>query len=296
MTLMALQEGIVEKDETVTCSGGHPLGGGRFFRCMHVHGRIASEEAIQRSCNTYFFEMMLRIGGSSPRDEDAVAKGVNTFQRYAHYFGMGTPIATDIQDQRPGLIADSAYFAEKFGDYWNLSWMNMGIGQGDVENTPLELALMTATIANGGTRHSPHLIKELRHPETGEVVRPSLPAPFEVPIDDVHFETVRNGMRLVMEEGTGRGVQIPGITSGGKTGTAQDGVGRKDNSVFIMFAPYDNPQIAIAVQVENAGYGSTAAAPIASLMAEQYLNGGIAPERRALADRVRAVQSQYIYD
>jgi penicillin-binding protein 2 len=174
--------------------------------------------------------------------------------------------------------------------------MNLGIGQGDMGNTPLELALMTATIANGGTRYAPHLIKELRHPETGETVRPSLPAPFEVPIDDEHFETVRNGMRLVMEAGTGRGVQVPGITSGGKTGTAQDGKGRKDNSVFIMFAPYDNPQIAIAVQVENAGYGSTAAAPIASLMAEQYLNGGIAPEREALAARVRAVRSQEVVD
>ena len=296
MALMALNEGVITKDETVTCSGGHPLGGGRFFRCMHVHGRIASEEAIQRSCNTYFFEMMNRIAGSSPRNEERVAEGVDTFARYAHYFGMGTRITSDVQDQSPGLIPDSTYFADKFGDYWNLSWMNLGIGQGDLGNTPLELALYTSAVANGGLRYSPHLIKEMRHPETGETVRPSLPAPFEIPIAAEHFETVRNGMRLVMEAGTGRGVQIPGVTSGGKTGTAQDGRGRKDNSVFIMFAPYDNPQIAVAVQVENAGYGSTAAAPIASLMAEQYLNGGIAPERRALAERVRAVRSQEIID
>ena len=296
MALMALSEGVVTKDEIITCRGGHPLGGGRFFRDMHVHGRIATEEAIQRSCNTYFFEMMLRIAGSSPRDEERVADGVDTFARYAHYFGMGARQTTDVADQDPGLIPDSTYFADKFGDYWNLSWMNLGIGQGDMGVTPLELAVYTASVANGGHRYSPHLIKEMRHPETGETIRPSLPAPFEIPIAAEHFETVRNGMRLVMEAGTGRGVQIPGITSGGKTGTAQDGRGRKDNSVFILFAPYDNPQIAIAVQVENAGFGSTAAAPIASLMAEQYLNGGIAPQRRALADRVRSVRSQVIDD
>ena len=280
MSLMALQEGKVTPTETYSCPGGHPLGRGRFFRCMHVHGPIAVEEAIQRSCNTYFFEMMRRTD-------------VETFARYAHYFGFGQKQPTDVADQTPGLVPDSAYFHRKFGNYWNLSWMNLGIGQGDIVVTPFELAQYMAIVANKGTRYPPHLIRELRHAETGETVRPTLPAPFQVPIDEKYFDIVREGMRLVMEAGTGRGVQIPGIKSGGKTGTAQaPGVARKDNSVFVMFAPYEDPKIAIAVQVENAGFGSTAAAPIASLMAEQYLTGKISPERAAMVARVRSVQSQ----
>ncbi len=280
MALMSLQEGTITETSRVTCSGGHPLGRGRFFRCMHVHGAVAVKEAIQRSCNTFFFEMMYR-------------SDVETFARYAHYFGFGQRKPTDVADQTPGLIPDSTYFNRLLGTkVWNLQWMNLGIGQGDMGTTPFELAQYMAVVANGGTRYPPHLIRELRHAETGEVIRPTLPAPFELPIESEYFDIVRDGMRLVMEAGTGRGVQIPGISSGGKTGTAQAGKGRKDNSVFVMFAPYDNPQIAIAVQVENAGYGSTAAAPIASLMAELYLTGQIAPERQAMVQRVRSVQSQ----
>ncbi len=279
MALMSLQEGTITPTSLVTCGGGHPLGRGRFFRCMHNHGTINVTEAIQHSCNTFFFEMMYR-------------SDVETFARYAHYFGFGQKKPTDVAEQTPGLIPDSSYFDRKFGGHWNLAWMNLGIGQGDIGATPFELAQYTSIVANGGTRYPPHLIRELRHAETGETVEPTLPAPFHVPIEKQYFDIVRNGMRLVMEAGTGRSVQIPGILSGGKTGTAQAGPGRKDNSVFIMFAPYDNPQIAVAVQVENAGFGATAAAPIASLMAEKYLTGTISPQRRALAQRVRGVQSQ----
>lgn len=279
MSLMALQEGSINETSRISCGGGHPLGRGRFFRCMGVHGSIAVKEAIQRSCNTFFFELMHRTD-------------VETFARYAHYFGFGQRQPTDVAEQTPGLIPDSSYFHRKFGNHWNLSWMNLGIGQGDMGTTPFELAQYMAVVANKGVRYPPHLIRELRHAETGEIIRPTLPAPFEVPIDDEYFDIVRDGMRLVMEAGTGRGVQIPGVSSGGKTGTAQAPGGRKDNSVFVMFAPYDDPKIAIAVQVENAGYGSTAAAPIASLMAELYLTGQILPERQALVQRVRSVRSE----
>jgi penicillin-binding protein 2 len=131
-----------------------------------------------------------------------------------------------------------------------------------------------AAIANGGTLHTPRFVHRLRHPETGETITPDVPPPTDVPIDSAHFATVREGMRRVMENGTGQWVQIPGVTSGGKTGTAQNPHG-EDHSLFIMFAPFDDPEIAIAVAVENAGYGGSAAAPIASLMAEQYLNGEV---------------------
>jgi len=160
--------------------------------------------------------------------------------------------------------------------------------------TPMQLARYVAAIANGGTLYPPHLVRELVHPETGEVLRPQLPPPEHIPIKPEYFQIVREGMRRVMEAGTGRWVQIPGIPSGGKTGTAQAPGGRKDHSLFIMFAPYDEPKIAIAVLVENAGFGATVAAPIASLMAELYLTGEVAttPQRRYLLEHVLRQRSQ----
>jgi len=140
--------------------------------------------------------------------------------------------------------------------------------------TPVQLARYTAALANKGMLHPLHLVKAIKHPETGRTIQPDLPPAEEIPVEERHFDTVREGMRRVMENGTGQWVQIPDIPSAGKTGTAQNPHG-EDHSLFIMFAPYDDPEIAIAVVVENAGYGASAAAPIASLMAEQYLTGGI---------------------
>lgn len=280
MALMALEEGLIAPDTRIYCGGGHPLGRGRSLRCMHFHGLIGIEEAIEQSCNTFFFELMMRTD-------------VETFRRYAHRFGFGVPAPTDVGEQTPGLIPDSAYFDRLAPRGWGPGWtISLGIGQGNMGATPFELAQFVATVGNRGTKHPPHLVRELRHAETGEVIRPELPEPERLPIDERYFEIVREGMRRVMEHGTGRGVQVPGIPSGGKTGTAQSGPGRKDNSVFILFAPYDDPQIAVAVQVENAGYGSVAAGPIASLMAELYLTGEISERRQWLVERTLGVQSE----
>ena len=284
MALLALEEGVISPDTRLYCGGGHPLGRGRSLRCMHVHGSIGIEEAIQESCNTFFFELMMRTD-------------VETLRRYAHRFGFGVRAETDVGEQAPGLIPDSAYFDRLAPRGWGPGWtISLGIGQGNMGATPFELAQFTAVVGAGGLKHPPHLVRELRHAETGEVVRPDLPEPERLPIDRRFFEIVRDGMRRVMERGTGRGVQIPGIPSGGKTGTAQAGPGREDNSVFILFAPYDDPQIAVAVQVENAGYGSVAAGPIASLMAELYLTGEIAEERRWLVERTLGVESEPLRD
>ena len=282
MALMALQEGTLKTEEKIFCPGYHPLGGGRMFRCMHRDGAIEVVTAIQRSCNTFFFELMYRTD-------------VNTYQRYAHMFGFGERALSDVSEQTPGLIPDSSYFNRMFGKTgWGAgTTINLGIGQGNMGATPFELARYMGIVAARGHKPTSHLIRNLRNAETGETIGPTLPAPSDLPIKDEYFDLVRLGMRRVMEAGTGRSLQIPGIPSGGKTGTAQaPGVARKDNSVFIMFAPYDNPRIAIAVQVENAGFGAAAAGPIATLMAERYLTGTITPARRALVSRVMAVKSQ----
>ncbi|HET6568972.1 MAG TPA: penicillin-binding protein 2, partial [Rhodothermales bacterium] len=245
MALMALQEGLVKPNETYTCRGGHPLGHGRYFTCMEVHGAINVVEAIQHSCNTFFFEMMRR-------------SNIGMFHKYATMFGFGRRAPTDLEEQVTGLIPDSAYFRRLTGtNDWQVGWeMSLGIGQGNMAVTPLQMARYVMTIANEGTLYAPHMVDYLEQRGTGKIVRPALPAPKHLPIDKENFDLVREGMRRVMTGGTGYYVQIPGIETGGKTGTAQNPHG-KDDSIFIMFAPFDHPKIAVAVMVENAGFGAS---------------------------------------
>lgn len=277
VALMALQEGAITPRSTVTCNGGHPIGRGRFFRCMHVHGTVAVEEAIEQSCNTFFFEMMTRVD-------------VEAFARYARAMGFGHRAPLDVGEEDTGLIPDSAYFNRMNPRGWTVGTpMNLGVGQGDIGVTPLQLARYIGALGNGGRLYAAHLVKSLQNPD-GSVEVPDLPEPTTLPFDGAFVDLVRGALRRVMEDGTGRWIQIPGIPSAGKTGTAQNPRG-EDDSVFIMFAPFDNPQIALGVMVENAGFGSTAAGPIASLLAERYLTGSIAPGRKALYDRTLAVTS-----
>ena len=262
MSLMAMQEGIIEPRERVDCPPGYRVGN----RVFHNHGykdegRITVEKALEVSCNTFFYHLMMETD-------------VNTWHDYATDFGFGKRVPLDVGDQLPGLIPDSTYFNETYGRWTAGYSVNLGIGQGDMSVTPMQLARYVAAVANGGTLHPPHFVRALVHPETGQRIQPPQPEPESISIDEAYFDVVREGMRRVMTNGTGQWVQLPGITSAGKTGTAQNPHG-EDHSLFIMFAPYDDPQIAIAVAVENAGYGASAAAPIASLMAEQYLTGTV---------------------
>ncbi len=264
MSLIALQEGIIGPNTKVDCPAGYRFGR-RTFRNHNNEdfGEIDVKKALEVSCNTFFYHLMMEMD-------------VNTWHDWALKFGFGQRSPLDIGNQRPGLIPDSSYFNRVYGTgRWTGGYtINLGIGQGDMVVTPVQLARYTAALANKGMLHPLHLVKAIKHPETGRTIQPDLPPAEEIPVDGRHFETVREGMRRVMENGTGQWVQIPDIPSAGKTGTAQNPHG-KDHSLFIMFAPYDDPEIAIAVVVENAGYGASAAAPIASLMAEQYLTGGI---------------------
>ena len=281
MALMALQEGVIDENTIITCRGGYTLGRRVFHdHGGHAHGPINVRQAIQHSCNTFFFTVMMRTD-------------VNTWSRWAKRFGFGRRVPMDLAEQSPGLIPDSSYYDRVYPRGWTAGYtINLGIGQGDMVVTPMQLARYTAAVANGGTLYPPHLVDRLEHPETGEVVRPELPEPERLPVDPGFFEVVRDGMRLVMEAGTGQSVQIPGIPSGGKTGTAQASGGRKDHSLFVLFAPVDDPQIAVAVVVENGGFGATQAAPIASLIAEQYLTGDVSPQRRWLIPYVMKMESE----
>ncbi len=272
VALMALEEGVITPSSTVYCAGYHPRGGPGMFRCLHVHGNIAVEAAIRESCNTFFFEMMTRVD-------------VNTFSRYAHSFGFGEMAAIDIREQGAGLIPDSAYYNRVYPDGWNVGTpMSLGVGQGDMGVTPMQLARYIAAIANGGTLVTPYLVRFTEDPLTGDIEAVVPAEPSQISINPRYFEIVRRALRDVMTE-TSPWLEIPGVPSAGKTGTAQNSRG-EDDSVFVMFAPFDEPQIAIAVMVENIGFGSMTAGPIASFMAERYLTGQISPARNWLFRQV----------
>ena len=296
MAAIALQEGMIDENTTLFCGGGYVLG--RLYRCHGgSHGNIAVRDAIRVSCNTFFFRLMndtfvneLHPGG--------IRMDLDRWGDWAHRFGFGQLAPLDIPNQNTGLIPDSSYYDRVFPAGWGPGYtVNLGIGQGNMGTSPLQLARYTAAIGNGGTLVTPHLVMAQTDPETGITTTPSRRRPQQIPIEPRNFQVVREGMEAVVAAGTARRAQIPAygdfaeILVAGKTGTAENPRG-KDHAVFIAYAPVDDPQVAVGVIVENAGFGSTTAAPIASLMIEQYFRGQIAsPQRNALIPFVRAQRS-----
>ncbi|OZC02165.1 penicillin-binding protein 2 [Rubricoccus marinus] len=293
MSAVALQEGMISEDTELYCGGGYMLG--RFFRCHGgSHGNISVRRAIQVSCNTFFFRLM---NDTFETPDGPKRMNLEMWGDWANRFGFGTLAPLDLPNQDPGLIPDSSYFNDRWGrGGWGPGFtVNLGIGQGNMGATPLQLARYTAAVANGGTLVTPHLVLEQIDPETGQSRTPQHPRARTIPMEPRNLEVVREGMRLVATAGTARRSQIlasrdgrfPEIPIAGKTGTAENPRG-KDHAVFIAFAPYDDPQVAVGVIVENAGYGSQTAGPISSLMIEQYFRGEVAPERIGM---IRSVQS-----
>ena len=266
IALLALGMGEIDFNDEVYCPGYHPLGGGRIYKCLDEHGAINVVEAIKYSCNTFFFEMMRRID-------------VNSLHRLATTLGFGERPYLDIAagEVERGNVPDSAWYNEQFPGIggWTQGYiMNLGVGQGEMEVTTLQLARYMGAIANGGTLVTPHFVRSMVDPETGEHVVPDYPEPVTLDLNETYLRLLREGMRQVIEE-TSWWLEIPDIPSIGKTGSAQNSRGEEDDSVFIMAAPADDPEIAIAVFVENAGYGSGAAGRTASFMAERFLTGRV---------------------
>ena len=229
-------------------------------------------KAVQYSCNPYYYYAVKKIiqqGKFKSNFADAEA-GLNKWAKYMHAFGLGRELATDISSVRPGLIPDGAYYDKWYGHHtWAFSTIrSIAIGQGEVKVTPLQMANIAALIANRGWFYTPHFVRSIGNKKivTKNQRHRTL-------IDAQHFEPVIEGMRRVVNEdgGTGKKAAVKGIVVCGKTGTAQNPHG-EDHSIFISFAPMNRPKIAIAVFVENAGFGGTWAAPIASLMIEKYIN------------------------
>lgn len=267
--LIALQSGIINANTLFPCSGpeSQPI------RCTHHHNSpVALYEAIENSCNPYFWEAFKCMFASS---RFASAKDTYAFwYDLVTSFGLGTTFKTDIPAEVAGNIPKSSLYDKIYNGVWNaLTIRSLSIGQGEILVTPLQLANMAAAIGNEGYYYPPHLIKSF---SDGTPIDSVMTTKKVINIKPKHFKDVKVGMCRVFEgeSGTARFSRIDSIQVAGKTGTAENPHG-DDHSLFMGFAPADNPQIAIAVVVENAGFGSQWAAPMASLMIEKYLRGYI---------------------
>lgn len=264
MALVGLQEGVIVPSSTFSCRMGYTIPG-LHVGCHSHTNNLNLRESIAQSCNAYYCHTFRNcIDQNKFADTE---EGFESWRNYMMSFGMGVTLGIDIPNEKKGDFPTVGKYDAVYGaGRWRSSYIiSLAIGQAEISLTPLQMANMTAVIANRGHYYTPHLVKE-------PIVRPV--EKHTVPIDKRHFEPVVGGMEEVFISGTARWYALDSLTQCGKTGTAQNPHG-EDHSNFILFAPKDNPQIAIAVVIENGGYGSTWAAPIASLMAEQYLTDTI---------------------
>ncbi len=267
--LIALQEKVIVPSTIFGCSNGY-----LFVGCHSHASPLNLKGGIMNSCNSYFCQTFRKIleNPAYPSISDAFEK----WRSYLIQFGFGKKLDTEFVNELPGLIPESSYYDRYHGkNGWKaLTVISLAIGQGEIGTTPLQMANMTAAIANRGYYYTPHIVRSAGNgSETGSRFR----IKHEIDIDSANFEEVILGMEAAVNGGAGATARIaamPDIIVCGKTGTAENPHG-EDHSVFIAFAPKDDPKIAIAVYVENSGFGATYAAPVASLMIEKYLKGEI---------------------
>ncbi len=285
--LIGLAEGTVTPNTRYPCSHGYTIGS--FHLGCHGHASpLDLRQSIQNSCNAYYcYEFRELIDN---KKFGSVKVGLDCWKDHLVKFGLGYKLGIDIANENRGFIPNSAYYDKAKGKNWNsLGVVSLSIGQGELLLTPIQMANVAATIANKGWFITPHVV----HKISGGHIDSLYTQRRETGIDTAAFTVVQDGMEAAVWSpfgGTARAAQIPGIKVCGKTGTAQNPHGR-DHSIFMAFAPRENPQIAISVYVENAGFGATWAAPIAALMIEKYINGSIAPERKWKEDRILAMST-----
>ena len=266
--LVAQQFGLINENTYFFCPGGYRYGKKGFMGCTHVHGSINLKNSITESCNTYYgyaYSRMIDYAGMRP------VNGFKRWRKAVSAFGIGTELGIDLPGERNGLLPTDELYTKRFkNNQWGSAYtISLSIGQGELGITPLQMANVMAIVANRGFFYKPHLIKAIG---SKKVIKKEYLQKNNAGINSKYFNVVIDGMSAVVNQpsGTAWYSKIEDIEMCGKTGTVQNPHG-KDHSVFVAFAPRDNPKIAIAVVVENAGFGATWSAPIASLMVEKYI-------------------------
>ncbi|MEM6718535.1 MAG: penicillin-binding protein 2 [Bacteroidota bacterium] len=298
--LVALQEGIITPKTTYTCRNGYYYGrSGSKMGCHCGSGKRNVINGVAKSCNAYFANAYRQTISKydSPRE------GMNVWSDHIKSFGLGEYFGNDLSTGRKGRIPSGDYYTDTYfkRDNWHvLNTISNAIGQGQVELTPIQLANMTAAIANRGYYYTPHIIKKI---DGKPLENPHFTEPKHTTIDKQHFEPVIQGMHDVFsmkKGGTAKWLNVPGIEICGKTGTAENFTkieGERtqltDHSIFVAFAPKDDPKIAIAVFVENGYYGARWAGKISSLMIEQYLKGEISLKNMEKLVLEKSLEEEY---
>ncbi|MCI9284825.1 MAG: penicillin-binding protein 2 [Muribaculaceae bacterium] len=279
--LILLEEGIINTGTMFPCSHGF-ISGGLRVGC-HGHGSpLPLKPALQTSCNAYFcwgFKAMIdkrgRYGSS--------ANAFDIWKKHMVSMGYGYKLGIDLPGEYRGFIPNVEFYNKAYGDgHWSANTIiSVAIGQGEILATPLQIANLAATIANRGHYVTPHVVKEIQ-----DTVVPAEYLKVNTPTIASHwYNDIAEGMRMAVTGGTCRVANLTDIEVCGKTGTAQNPHGR-DHSAFMGFAPYQNPKIAVAVYVENAGFGATFGVPIGALVMEKYLRGYIPDDRKYLEERM----------
>jgi penicillin-binding protein 2 len=299
--LIGLQEGVITEKTPFYCYNGYRYGNrkGEFMSChCGVFGQpIKLKTAIAKSCNSYFSNTYKRIIEKNNKP----SKGLDDWSEHVRSFGLGDYLGYDLPQGSPGLIPTGKYYDDAYRYSWNASTnISNAIGQGEVLTTPIQLANFTAAIANQGYFYTPHILKEV---DKDPIDIPNFTERKQTTIDKKYFSPIIEAMNEVYKTGTGRFSQVKGLQICGKTGTSEnyavvngERVKLEDHSILVAFAPKDNPKIAIAIFVENGGYGSTIAAPIASLMIEKYLNGEISKATKHRENNVLNMSLKLEYD
>ena len=278
--LTFLEEGIITEHTVYPCHGGFVHRGLRVG--CHAHGSpIPVVPSLATSCNAFYCWGLYYMIGSRSK-YGAVQNAMNRWRDYMVSMGFGYPLGVDLPGEKRGLIPNAAFYDKAYRGSWTgMTIISISIGQGEVNLTPLQIANLGATIANRGYFITPHVVKEIE----GEPLDSLYTTRRYTMASQKNYEIVVEGMRQAVLNGTCRGANLPGIEVCGKTGTAQNR--GKDHSIFMGFAPKDDPQIAVAVYVENGGFGATFGVPIGALIMEQYINGELSPESQAKVDYIR---------
>jgi penicillin-binding protein 2 len=290
--LIALDEGLITPNYGYNCFGSYGACGDP-RKCEHHNAGHAAnlQLALAYSCNSYFLQVF-RMAIDNPKYKSAKG-GYLKWKSYMNAFGFGRKLGVDLPSENKANIPDTAQYNKDFGNprYWNSCYMlTLGIGQDRMTATPLQLANSMAFIANDGYYYTPHFVDSIESETEQEAAQL---APFRTKqkvtkIPKEYFDVIKEGMHDVTVYGTAAFIKVPGHDYCAKTGTAQNPHG-KNHSLFVCFAPKDNPKIAVAVIVENAGYGSTWAGPIGGLLMEQYLNDTLTTESQLKADNLAQV-------
>jgi penicillin-binding protein 2 len=290
--LIALDEGLITPNFGYNCFGSYGACGDP-RKCEHHNAGHAAnlQLALAYSCNSYFLQVF-RMAIDNPKYASAKG-GYVKWKEYMNAFGFGRKLGVDLPSENKANIPDTAQYNNDFGNprYWNSCYMlTLGIGQDRMTATPLQLANSMAFIANDGYYYTPHFVDSIESETQEEAAQL---APFRkkqkvTKIPKEYFDVIKEGMHDVTVYGTAAFIKVPGHEYCAKTGTAQNPHG-KNHSLFVCFAPKDNPKIAVAVIVENAGYGSTWAGPIGGLLMEQYLNDTLTTESQLKADNLAQV-------